>query len=529
MITDVLALVGKDMRKMVFAFDLKGNCFYDNNRMVDYFGEKNCKEFVNSCYLQWKNKSENDNMMWTNVYGTGENTLIFDYCCEKIYSKNGKCVGIMMIVSDRTNEVSSCNAKYFTVTHDELTGLYRREYFFEMVTERLKNNPDKKYYLVCSDISEFKLFNELFGEEKGDEVLFAQANLLRKTSSDLSVYGRLSGDQFGMLIPADSFSEDLIVKYTNCLCEAFSDKSYRMHVYLGVYEIKDINEPVSIMCDKARLSISTIKGEYNKMFAYFDESMLEESLYEQSIVGEFEKALAEKQFCMYLQPQVEVDGEVRGCEALVRWEHPQKGLIPPGKFISIFEKTGLIWKLDKFVWEQAAIKLKEWQDEGRDLFTISVNISAKDFYYIDVYTEFVNLVEKYSINPSMLKLEITESVLLDVGQAQLDIIQNLRKYGFEVEIDDFGSGYSSLNMLKEIDFDVLKLDMGFLRNVVKEEKSWAIINVIINLAKELDLQVITEGVETKEQVERLSELGCNRFQGFYFSKPMPVEEFEMQN
>lgn len=528
-ISDVLSLVGKDIKQMVFVFDMKGNCVYNNNRINDYVGEKNLEEFVSSCFLQWQSKPEDDNMMWTDVYGSGENTLILDYNCEPITNKKGRRVAVIMFVSDRSNEMSIRSEKYFVITHDELTGLYRREYFFEMVSKQLKSNPDKKYYLVCTDIAEFKLYNELFGEEKGDEVLFTQANLLRKTSGLISVYGRITGDQFGMLIPAETFSEEAIVKYTKYLCDMFSNASYRMHVYLGIYEITDIDEPVSLMCDKARLSISSIKGEYSTIFSYFDESMLEASLYEQSIVGEFEDALAANEFCMYLQPQVEINGKVRGCEALVRWNHPKKGLIPPGKFIGIFEKTGLIWKLDKFVWEQAVIKLKKWQDDGRDMFPISVNISAKDFYYIDIYEEFVSLVEKYGINPSKLKLEITESVLLEVGQAQLDVIQKLRKYGFEVEIDDFGSGYSSLNMLKEIDFDVLKLDMGFLRNVVKEEKSWAIINVILNLAKELNLQVITEGVETKEQVDKLSELGCDRFQGFYFSKPMPVEEFEMNN
>lgn len=528
-ITNALCGIGEDTNKMIFVFDTKGICRYKNKKVNEYLWGNNEDEFVSSCYLQWKNREENDKLQWIGVYGFGEDTVILDYDCKYITDRHGKTRGIIIFVVDRTREMSTMDDKFFAVTHDELTGVYRREYFFQRVKEILHEKPDERFYFLCTDISKFKLYNELFGEDRGDEVLFSQANLLRKTRGLLEVYGRISGDQFGMLISEKTFSEEPLIKYTKYLCDMFSSDLYRMHVVIGIYIIDDIQEPVSVMCDKAMLAINSVKGEYNKMFAYYDESMLEDSLYEQSIVGEFENALKTNQFCMYLQPQVDLGGKIKGCEALVRWEHPQKGTIAPNKFIGIFEKTGLIWKLDRFVWNQAGMQIRKWKDEGKNELPISVNISAKDFYYIDVYKEFIDIVSKYDIDPSMLKLEITESVLMEITPKQLELIQRLRKEGFEVEMDDFGSGYSSLSMLKEIDFDVLKLDMGFLRNTNGREKSWAIINGVLNMAKELNLMVITEGVETKEQVEKLSDLGCKMFQGFYFSKPVPVEEFETIN
>lgn len=217
-----------------------------------------------------------------------------------------------------------------------------------------------------------------------------------------------------------------------------------------------------------------------------------------------------------------------GAEALVRWQHPKRGLIFPGDFIEIFERTGLIYRLDRFVWELAVEKLAQWQKNGRDDLYISVNISTKDFCYMDVYKTITSLVEKYQIVPSTLKLEITETAIMTGTAGEIEIIEQFRKYGFEVEIDDFGSGYSSLNTLKDMDVDVLKIDMGFLRTTKPEhlERSMKILNMIISLSKMLGLSVITEGVETQEQVVKLSQMGCGIYQGYYFSKPIPVSEFE---
>lgn len=229
---------------------------------------------------------------------------------------------------------------------------------------------------------------------------------------------------------------------------------------------------------------------------------------------------------MFLQPQVATDGTVLGAEALVRWIHPERGMVPPGEFIEVFENAGLIHHLDQYIWELAAQKLQKWKRNGYDNLHISVNISTKDFYYLDIYKVFTDLVEKYDISPEKLKLEITETALMMELDKQLELIGKLQNYGFHVEIDDFGSGYSSLNMLKDIQADVLKIDMGFLRETENHERTRIILGMVVDLAKKLKMTVITEGVESKEQVDYLTEVGCDMFQGYYFDRPIAVSDFE---
>ena len=229
---------------------------------------------------------------------------------------------------------------------------------------------------------------------------------------------------------------------------------------------------------------------------------------------------------VYLQAQCDSEGIVIGAEALVRWIHPSEGVMPPYRFIPLFEKNGLISKVDLFVWEEAAKLLRKWREEGKGEYYISVNISPADFYFLDIYKELVRIVEKYVIDPKRLKLEITETVIMKDVESRLMIVEKLRDYGFTVEMDDFGSGYSSLNMLKDISVDVLKLDMGFLYKTKDEEKSRKIIGMIVQLSKALEMPVICEGVETQSQFEFLRNIKCDYFQGYLFAKPVSVKEFE---
>ena len=217
-----------------------------------------------------------------------------------------------------------------------------------------------------------------------------------------------------------------------------------------------------------------------------------------------------------------------GGEALVRWIHPKKGAIAPGEFVPVFERNGLISDVDKYIWETACKQLRKWKNEGREDLYISVNISPRDFYFLNIFQVFTDLVKKYDIDPQNIKLEITETAIVMDFKRQLELISRLRRNGFVVEMDDFGSGYSSLNMLKDIHVDVLKIDMAFLKKAEDEERSKKILQMVIGLSKQLEMPVITEGVETKEQVKFLTEMGCDMFQGYYFAKPMSVLDFEKQ-
>ena len=229
---------------------------------------------------------------------------------------------------------------------------------------------------------------------------------------------------------------------------------------------------------------------------------------------------------MYLQPQISAGtGDLYGAEALVRRIRPDGTVVPPMEFIPIYEKSGLISQMDQYIWEQSAKKLGEWKQQGKDM-RISVNISPKDFYYIDICAMFQKLVEKYAISPGNLNIEITETAIMSDIPNLHDELKQLQDFGFTVEIDDFGNGYSSLKALKDIDVDVLKIDMGFLHETKNKEKSKIILNSVVRMAKEIGMPVITEGVETIEQVRMLTKMGCDTFQGYYFSKPISVEEFE---
>lgn len=435
---------------------------------------------------------------------------------------------IVIIVGGVVSDLSMHTIRQYQhqFTHDKLTNLYRREYFFDKVREALLKNPDKEYYLVTTNIFEFKIYNELFGMDKGDEVLKAQAKFIEKSCDKNSIYGRLSGDEFGILVDSENYSESKIEEYASEFQKMFSTNRYRMKVYVGSYKIEDKKEAVASMCEKTKIAMETVVGQYQKCFARYDDRMFEKILDERKFIGEFQDAIADGQFCMYLQPQTHSDGKVIGAEALVRWKHPERGLVPPGIFIPLFERAGLVCELDKFIWEEAVKRLKVWKEAGREDLHISVNISIKDFEHLDLYKVFTGLVERYKVNPGRLKLEITETVMMDEIKDKLELLKKLQDYGFEIEIDDFGSGYSSLNMLKEISADVLKLDMGFLSKPANGLRAQMIIQAIISLSEELGMSVIAEGVEEYEQVDYLSKMGCGVFQGYYFSKPVDVETFQ---
>ena len=304
--------------------------------------------------------------------------------------------------------------------------------------------------------------------------------------------------------------------------------SFQVVCHIGIYKVTERDLPVSVMCDRARMAIGTIKGDYHTRIAYYDDGLRAEILREQELVRDFENALEKGQIKMHLQPQMSADGKLLGTEALVRWEHPEKGSMQPGEFIPVFEKNGLVSDIDLYIWEQACKRLKIWKERGRDDIYISVNISPRDFHFLNVYQTFTELVERYGIAPKNLKLEITETAIVMDFDRQMELITRLQQNGFIVEMDDFGSGYSSLNMLKDLHVDILKIDMAFLKKAKDEERSKKILQMIISLSKQLGMPVITEGVENEEQVEFLAGVGCDMFQGYYFAKPMTVEEFEMK-
>ncbi len=529
LIENTLSLIIKDMNSGIVCFDIHGRCIYCNDILRELYGIGHDYEEMEKEYRKWIQSIEEnrkDSMkMETSIYQNGEKKY-YEIVYKRTYDDKQNQVCDYFIFNDRTEDVVSLEHEKYRASHDTLTGLLNKEQFYIETAKLIKENRDVKYCLVCSNIKDFKFVNELFGIEKGNEILKKQAEYMKNFIGEDSLAARLHADRFAMCMPRIRFDEDLINEAITGIQEAFKNSSFHMHIFVGVYDIHDVQERVSIMCDKANLASETIKNEYKSSVAYYTEHLLEKSIEERKIIGEFDRALDNEEFVMFLQPQVDVSGKPFGSEALVRWQHPDKGLLAPGVFIDVLEKTGFVYRLDRYMWDKAVKQLAEWKKRGINDYHISVNISTKDFYLIDVYETFVGLVEKYDIDPKLLKLEITETALMSDFNKNMVIIKRLQKYGFDIEIDDFGSGYSSLNMLKDISADVLKIDMGFLRASENEVKGQDILESIIGLANKLGMRVITEGVEKKTQVDMLYDMGCKMFQGYYFSKPIPVDEFE---
>lgn len=445
---------------------------------------------------------------------------------QELYDSRGVYVGMLMIYNDISGQERLKDEATYHATRDHLTGLWNRDFFVEMVAKTLRENPDIKFVLIATDIYQFKMFNDVLGRKMGDDVLLSITKALLETSRTLWVQSRIAADRFAVLIPEEDFDEAKILSVMNAVLNK-KQYSLKLHNYIGVYHITDRSLHVEAMYDRARMALESIKGDFQKEIAYYEDEMRNRKLKDTLTMEELDYALKSEQLVMYLQPQVNIMNEtVVGCEALVRWKHPTRGMVPPFEFIPLFEKNGMIIRMDYHVWELACKQLAEWQMAGKKMPSISVNISARDFYLCDLYDDIVGLVERYGIEPKRLRLEITESALaLDV-QEQMEIVSRLQEYGFIVEMDDFGSGYSSLNNLKEITVDIMKLDMKFFKQTANVERAEKIVESVVHLAKKIKMPMIAEGVETKEQVEMLKRIGCSMVQGYYYAAPMSVDEFE---
>ena len=520
-----------NMNDGIICLDIDGKYVHSNKNANNY-----CDSFNNPQAIEKKAKEMfEENVPKGNSEFTWETVRRFEgtmhhYTIEyrSIFDNAGHYLGCFFIIHDHTEQTNKFTAEKYRATHDMLTGVYNKEYFYEKVHYMLMENPDRKYFIICSDVKNFKLVNDIFGVEAGDCLLMKIAGLIENITPEECVYGRLYADRFALCIDEELFDEKTLLKQLGQTISIPENKAFKIHIHVGVYEISDPTLRVSIMCDRANLAIKTIKDSYQNVIAYYDNHLRENFLNEQKVISEFENAIETKQFKAYVQPQIIAeDRQINGGEVLVRWIHPTEGMIPPVKFIEIFEQTGLISRLDRYMWDLACKQLAKWKENGITDCYLSVNISQKDFYLLDVYEVITSLVEQYEISPYCLHLEITETAVMNNPEIQLKLIQRLREYGFIIEIDDFGSGYSSLNTLKDLTADILKIDMGFLRHTEnREERSKTILGMIVSLAKSLDMEVITEGVENREQVDFLTEFGCDVFQGYYFAKPMPIEEFE---
>ncbi|MCR5420530.1 MAG: GGDEF domain-containing phosphodiesterase [Lachnospiraceae bacterium] len=430
-------------------------------------------------------------------------------------------------INDRALENTNDNAARYKATHDELTNILNTGSFYELSRNMISNNPDSDWIMITGNIMNFRLVNTLFGIQKGNEVLIKTADVLKNIAEiSKGLCGRLGSDQFALLLPKNMYEEALLIKAEQDLASAFDAGIYKFIIHFGVYKISNPNLPIAVMCGRANSALHTIRDSLKETVAYFDDEMLKKALFEQEVIINFRKALKNNEFQMYLQPLVMENGKPIGAEALIRWIKPNGDMIMPGQFIEILERADMVHELDMYIWECAVQRLSLWKNTNKQDLTISVNMSAKDFFSLDIYSVITDLIEKYKVNASDLRLEITETALLEEPENSNQVVTRLREKGFIVELDDFGKGYSSLNMLKDISADILKIDMSLLQEIETKKRSKTILRSIIGMADALEMDVIAEGVENKEKLNILTDMGCRHFQGYYFSRPLPVSDFE---
>lgn len=415
----------------------------------------------------------------------------------------------------------------YLAEYDKLTGIYNKSKFFSESSEFIQNSDEKEFTFIRIDIVHFQLINSYFGLKQGDNLLRYIADKLTDMSKIYNFYyGRIESDIFGICCAHKNDNLDEILATIRKSLEGFNE-DYNILPCVGVYYFKDKKLSMDTVFDRATLAAKTCKGNYINYYAIYNDNMSDDIQREQEIVNNMSQALEEDQFCVYFQPKYDLaTNRPAGAEALVRWKHPEIGMISPGVFIPIFERNGFISKLDYYVWEKVCQHMRRWADEGIKSLPVSVNVSRVDLYNPRLVENICELVEKYEIPKDLFNLELTESAYTDNPKAIIEIMDHFQEKGFKLMMDDFGSGYSSLNVLKDMRFDFLKIDMKFMEKTRYTGRGENILASVVCMAKWLKMPVIAEGVETGEQVRFLRSIGCEYVQGYYFAKPMALEDYE---
>ena len=411
---------------------------------------------------------------------------------------------------------------------DPLTGILNMEYFFEYAERYDKLHPKKRMDAVSVDISHFHIINELYGREDGNKILIKLAEELKRiVIKQHGLVCRKAADVFLMYLPHRRNYSKMLSDLQEAITEA--DKyGNTLRLKMGIYLNVDKSVDIRTRFDRAKLARDTIHYSYSQIIAYYDGALHQQNLISQQLMREMDAALENKEFKVYFQPKYDIKGEepvLVSAEALVRWQHPKMGLIYPGVFIPLFEDNGLISKLDRYVWEETAARIHEWRERFGFSLPVSVNVSRIDMFDPELEHIFSEIMRKNALDPADLIIEITESAYTDNSAQIIEQVNRLRSLGFKIEMDDFGSGYSSLNMLSILPIDAIKLDMSFIRNVFGSEKNLQLLRLMMQIKDFLHVPIIAEGVETADQLSQLRDIGCDIAQGYYFSKPVPSDAF----
>ena len=419
-------------------------------------------------------------------------------------------------------KMNEMKAVLHELARDELTLLFTKQSFIRRANDKIKKHPNTQFGILGIEFENFKVTNSQYGQEKCDEYLAYIGRQIREIIST-GIPGRYSGDQFVVLFELNyAFDENYVEKMIDILKK--NSPIPTQVIKFGFYSPIDPSVPIVNCCDRAFLAIKEIKGLYEKRIAFYDERINQQLLHEQKIQILMESSLKNGEFQVYYQPKHDSQtGKIAGAESLIRWIHPEYGFMSPGQFIPLFEKNGFISKVDAYVLKRVCEDLSRWQKDGITVVPISINVSRRDYFVDGWFDNQLKTIDSYKIDHNLIHLEVTESLYCEQTDLIIQQVSKAQNLGYKIEMDDFGSGYSSLGMLATFPLDVIKLDISFVRQLEVNE---IVVESIIKMAHRLNFTTVAEGAETEEQVKVLKSLGCDLIQGYYYSKPLPAQEFE---
>ncbi len=411
--------------------------------------------------------------------------------------------------------------------HDGLTMLYSRNFFFEYVNRIYQYHSEWHMDAVVVDIEQFHAVNALNGREFGNRVLRALGDEIRAFLAETEgIASRVEADRFYIFCERQDDYQALLDRFQAKAGGLSRRASIRLR--MGVSPWRADVEPV-LLFDQAQAACSMVRGDYKTHLMVYDEEMQNREILNQRLQNDLRHAVEEKELRVYFQPKYNIQCDppkLVSAEALIRWKHPELGMIAPGTFIPLFESNGLITVVDNYVWTQTARQIGRWRAKYGVTLPVSVNLSRVDVFDPELEQKLEALIADNGLGRGAFKLEVTESAYTENAEHMIELVERLRRREFEIEMDDFGSGYSSLNMISSMPIDVLKMDMKFIRNIEHSEKDFRLVQVVMDIAKYLGVPVVAEGVETQAQLDLLKKAGCQLVQGYYFSPPVPAEEFE---
>lgn len=441
---------------------------------------------------------------------------------------------VILIFSNIEKEMQEKDKLKLLDTQDGITYLPNFEVFLAQTSAMIQENPRRDYALIHLDIDRFKMINQLYGREEGNHVLrYIAVKIQERVEAEGDgTYCHMAFDIFGICIQNDEVKIHSIIKYLQTELEKYP-LVFQLILSFGIYiygeKDREEHTKVEVAMSRALTAQRIVKGNYSKHIEFYNESLRKNELAEQFIVSEMNKAVEQQEFKLFLQPKCNMrTGEIVGSEALVRWMHPEKGMISPAEFIPVFENNGFITVLDKYMIEMTCKTIRRWLDDGTKAYPVSVNVSRIDLYAKNIVKFIKKCVKQYQIPHGLIEFELTESAFVADSVALSDLMTELQFQKFKILMDDFGSGYSSLNTLKDIAVDILKIDLKFLPITKEETRANIILEAVVEMAERLGMEVVVEGVETLVQAELLCSIGCEIAQGFYYYRPMPEEQFEQE-